>query len=62
VRKDGAQDIVFVLKELTVERRAVRVGKTQGDVVEILSGLAAADRVVVEGPPDLADGRVVEVR
>jgi RND family efflux transporter MFP subunit len=62
VRKDGAQDVVFVVKDQTVERRAVKVGKTRGDAVEILSGLAAAERVVVDGPPDLAEGRLVTIR
>jgi RND family efflux transporter MFP subunit len=62
VRKDGAQDVVFVVKDQTVERRAVKVGKTRGDAVEILSGLAAAERVVVDGPSDLAEGRLVTIR
>jgi RND family efflux transporter MFP subunit len=62
VRKDGAQDVVFVIKDQAVERRAVKVGKTRGDAIEILSGLAPSERVVVEGPPDLADGRLVTIR
>jgi len=45
-----------------VERRAVRVGDARGDQVEIVSGLSAGDRVVVEGPPELADGSRVVVR
>jgi RND family efflux transporter MFP subunit len=62
IRTDQGQSIVFVVVEDRVERRAVRVGDARGDQVEIVSGLAAGDRVVVEGPPDLADGRKVIVR
>jgi len=62
VRTDQGQSIVFVVVEDRVERRAVRVGDARGDQVEIVSGLAAGDRVVVEGPPELVDGSKVVVR
>ncbi len=63
MRADGGQSIVFVVVEDRVERRAVRAaGDAAGDQVEIVSGLAAGERVVVEGPPDLADGSRVVVR
>jgi len=62
IRTDNGQSIVLVVVEDRVERRAVRAGDARGDQVEIVSGLAAGDRVVVEGPPDLADGRRVIVR
>ena len=62
VRTDQGQSIVFVVVGDRVERRAVRTGDAAGEQVEIVSGLAAGERVVVEGPPDLADGRAVIVR
>jgi RND family efflux transporter MFP subunit len=62
VRKDGEQDIVFVVAGDRVERRAVRVSPAPGDEALVLSGLTAGERVVVEGPPDLADGTRVAVR
>jgi multidrug efflux pump subunit AcrA (membrane-fusion protein) len=62
IRKDGAQDVVFVVAGDTVERRAVKTGQASGDDVEIVTGLAMGERVVVEGPPDLAAGRPVVVR
>ena len=62
VRTDQGQSIVFVVVEDRVERRAVRVGDARGEQVEIVSGLAAGDRVVVEGPPELVDGSRVIVR
>jgi hypothetical protein len=62
VRTDQGQSIVFVVAGDRVERRAVRTGDAAGDRVGIVSGLTAGERVVVEGPPDLADGRAVVVR
>jgi multidrug efflux pump subunit AcrA (membrane-fusion protein) len=40
-------------------RRLVQLGPAEGDQVEIASGLAAGDRVIVDGPKNLADGRKV---
>jgi len=62
VRDDRGQSIVFVVREARVERRAVRLGGSAGDQVEILSGLTAGERVVVDGPPELADGSTITVR
>jgi HlyD family secretion protein len=61
VRKVDGGDVVFVLRDDRVERRAVRVGSADGDRVEIVSGVSAGERVVVEGPPELADGSKVRV-
>jgi RND family efflux transporter MFP subunit len=64
LRQDGGRDIVLVVTDGTVERRSVTVGTAgpaAGDRVEILSGLSAGERVVVEGPTDLADGDAVSV-
>ena len=41
--------------------RLIRVGKTFGDSVEVLSGLKEGARYVVEPPPRLSDGARVEV-
>ncbi len=63
LRRDGEQDVVFVARGDAVERRAVRVGGRTGGRAEVEAGLTAGDRVVVEGPEDLADGdRVTEKR
>jgi membrane fusion protein, multidrug efflux system len=40
----------------------VQLGASEGDDVEIVSGLSAGDRVIVDGPKDLTDGRKVVVR
>ncbi|MFN2444944.1 MAG: efflux RND transporter periplasmic adaptor subunit [Vicinamibacterales bacterium] len=60
VRSTDGTDFVFVVREGLAERRAVRVGSASGDQVEVLSGLTAGERVVVEGPADLSDGARVE--
>jgi RND family efflux transporter MFP subunit len=56
VRRDGDRDVVFVLANGRVERRAVKTGMVSGGDVEIMGGLAAGERVVVDGPPSLGDG------
>jgi RND family efflux transporter MFP subunit len=55
-RRDGGRDVVFVVQNGHVERRAVRLGVVSGDDVEVVSGLSAGERVVVDGPDDLTDG------
>ena len=62
VRNSNGQSIVFVVRDERAERRAVKVGATEGERTEILSGLSVGDRVVVEGPDTLADGARVKER
>jgi len=62
VRSEGQQSVAFVFDGNKVERRAVRVGGRHGDRLEVLAGLTSGERVVVEGPPDLADGDRVTPR
>lgn len=61
LRKDGEQDVVFVVKEKKAERRAVKVLSTQADVVRLASGVSDGEAVVIEGP-ELADGDSVKVK
>jgi RND family efflux transporter MFP subunit len=61
LRRDGEQDIVYVVKGDVVERRAVRVGVAEGDKVQLASGVAAGEEVVVEGPEELTDGARIRV-
>ena len=62
VRTVEGRSIVFVVKDDVAERRAVTVGAADGDQVEVVSGLQAGERVVVEGPDTLADGTRVTVK
>ena len=54
--------MVFIVKDERVERRAVTVGGTDGDQIEIVSGLTTGERVVVEGHDALVDGARVKER
>ena len=62
VRRVGDKDVVFVVKEGVVERRAIGLSALPGDEAVVLSGLAAGERVVIEGPADLKDGDKVAVK
>ena len=56
VQTGNGQSAVFVLRQDAVERRAVRLGGSDGDRVEVLAGLQPGDRVVVAPPASLRDG------
>jgi RND family efflux transporter MFP subunit len=63
IRRDGETDVAFViLPDSRVERRAVRVGGSDGDRVEIIAGLRPNDRVVLDPPAELAAGMLVRVQ
>jgi RND family efflux transporter MFP subunit len=62
MRSLDGKAIVFVLNEDRVERRAVKVGLESGDRVEVLSGLRAGERVVIDGPQTLKDGDKVKIQ
>ncbi len=62
VRTTGSETVVFVVRGAVVERRAVKTGGTDGDRVEVLSGLQSGDRVVAPVPETLTDGAAVSVK
>ena len=54
-------EFVWVVREDRLERRAVRLGPGDSDPAEVVAGLAAGERIVVEGPDSLAaESRIVE--
>jgi len=53
---------VFLVRDQTVERRGVKTGGTDGDRLEVTSGLKGGDRVVIAPPPDLAEGKLIVIR
>ena len=59
VRDDEGQEIVLVLSGDTLERRAITLGDVRGDQAFVLDGLAAGERVVVDGPDELTNGTIV---
>ena len=52
----GEEYVLVVTAKSVLERRAVRLGADASDPAEVIAGLAAGERVVIEGPADL-DGR-----
>jgi RND family efflux transporter MFP subunit len=62
VRTVDGTAVVFVVKGERAERRAVKTGANDGDLVEVISGLTAGDRVVTEGAATVADGARVKER
>ena len=53
---------VFVDIDGKAVLRLVRIGESSGSSVEVLSGLDAGDRVVVDPPVGLIEGRALEVK
>jgi RND family efflux transporter MFP subunit len=62
IRSADGRSVVFLVHDDRVERRAVSVGSTIGDQTEVLSGVSAGERVIVEGPQTLKDGDKVKVQ
>jgi RND family efflux transporter MFP subunit len=59
VRQSAGRDVVMVVKNGRAERRAVTVSSSTDDDAALSAGVAAGERVVVDGPKDLADGAPV---
>ena len=62
VRTENGQSAVFVLRGNIVERRAVKLGGTDGDRAEVLAGVQPGEQVVSAPPADLKDGARVMVK
>lgn len=58
-RVDG-RDVVWVVRDGKVERRAVTVGSKQEGSVSLAAGVSGGERVVINAPAELADGVVVK--
>jgi HlyD family secretion protein len=63
VQQHGGRDVVWVVNSEVAERRAVTVSATVNGEAIVAGGLNGGERVVVEGPGNLADGlRVKEAK
>jgi hypothetical protein len=62
VRAEEGQSVVFVIRGDVPERRAVSVGGTDGDRVEVIAGLRGGERVVVSPPAELDETSRVIVK
>ena len=58
----GQMERVFVSAEKRAVLRLVKTGATRGDRVEILSGVAEGDRLVLNPPTGLREGQSLEVQ
>jgi len=58
----GSEFVFVVGPDDKLERRAVTVGAGAGDPVEVVAGLNAGERVVLEGPAELVAGAIVAER
>jgi len=61
VKTEHGNSYVFVVKQNTVERRAIKTAGTDGDRLEVVAGLTGGEQVVISPPPELAEGRLIEV-
>lgn len=49
-------------KEGMIARKSIiQLGKTQGDIVEVVSGLEAGDKIIIEGARSVRDNQLVKV-
>ncbi len=62
VHADGDQQVVYLVREQKLERRAVSLGGDRGTDVEILAGVSPGDLLVVRGGEKLHEGQAVEVK
>ncbi|MCA9417279.1 MAG: efflux RND transporter periplasmic adaptor subunit, partial [Candidatus Omnitrophica bacterium] len=61
IHQDEGRDIVWVMKEDTLERRAVKVDTVMNDQAIISAGLGSGEKVVTKGPDEMEEGmRVTE--
>ena len=59
VRTESGVNRVFVIKDGHAQERLVQLGQTEGDLVEIKSGVAASENVATSNIEQLSDGMVV---
>jgi RND family efflux transporter MFP subunit len=62
VSRVGQMERVFTLEGAKAKMRLVRTGEFHGELVQILSGLAEGDKVVVDPPSGLENDSAVEVK
>jgi multidrug efflux pump subunit AcrA (membrane-fusion protein) len=59
VRTESGVSRVFVIKNGRAEQRLVQLGQTEGDLIEIKQGIAAAEQVATSNLAQLSDGMAV---
>jgi len=61
VQSSGATGVVYVLHDSTVERRAVKLGASNGERVVVLAGVTPGERVAVGDFSKLKDGAEIHI-
>lgn len=59
---EGPRQLAFVVKDNKIERRVVQIGQRQQGRVEVVSGLAAGEVIVVRGVQRVRPGQTVQTR
>lgn len=62
IREENGTRYAFVVREQTVERRAVQTAGMDGDRVEVIAGLRGGERVVVSPPAELVEGAPIVIK
>jgi membrane fusion protein, multidrug efflux system len=63
IQRGAPGTFVYIINaDSTVAVRPVKLGVTDGDHVEVLSGLAPGDRIVIDGADKLRDGAKIVIR
>jgi RND family efflux transporter MFP subunit len=62
LRSADGRDVVFLVNGGRAERRAITVSGNTATDITVATGLSAGERVIIEGPAELADGTVVTER
>jgi RND family efflux transporter MFP subunit len=60
VRHANGRDVVWVVRDGQLERRAITIGQVRGDEVTLVAGVSAGEKVVLGSPEGLEEGAIVE--
>jgi RND family efflux transporter MFP subunit len=60
VRTEAGVSRVFVIKDGHAQQRLVQVGQTEGDLVEVKSGISADEQVATSNVEQLSDGMAIK--
>jgi RND family efflux transporter MFP subunit len=61
LRRDGNQDVLFVMKDHEAHRRVVTLGGSFGNSRQVETGVSPGESVIVDAPAELKDDATVEV-
>jgi RND family efflux transporter MFP subunit len=61
LRRDGNQDVLFVMKDHKSHRRVVTLGGSFGNSRQVETGVSPGESVIVDAPAELKDDATVEV-